>query len=101
MMESIGGRRVDATYIDVALHLFSAAEHGARRLNRTCLYDCTKVRKVQSPSIRPKRAEVLVEYYMTLSINTLQYIVILLTIYRNIAKIIRIGSTSYGFRCIS
>ena len=41
------------------------------------------------------------EYYITLSINTLQYIMMLLTIYHNLAKIIRIGSTSYGFRRIS
>ncbi len=27
----------------VALHPFPAAEHYARRLNPTCLYDCTKV----------------------------------------------------------
>ena len=32
-----------------ALHLLSAAEHYAKRLNRTCLYDCTIVRNVQSP----------------------------------------------------
>ena len=32
-----------------ALHLLSAAELYTKGLNRTCLYDCTIVRNVQSP----------------------------------------------------
>jgi len=86
---------------DGALHPLSAAEGYARRLNRTCLYDCTEARNVQPPSIRPKRTKVLAEYYIILSISILQYIMMLLTIYHNFAKIIHIGSTNYGFRRVS
>ena len=36
---------------DGALHPLSAAEHHARRLNPTCLSNCTKVRIVQTAKV--------------------------------------------------
>ena len=47
MKEFVRVRWVNATYIDVALHPLCAAEHYARRSNRSCVCNSTKHRKVQ------------------------------------------------------